>query len=32
MLQLELNEEVAHDLCTRLDRFLTQAQARRRAG
>jgi hypothetical protein len=24
--QFELNEEIAHDLCTRLDRFLTQRQ------
>ena len=26
-LQFELNEEIAHELCTHLDRFLTQAQA-----
>ena len=24
--QFELNEEIAHDLCTQLDRFLTQGQ------
>ena len=24
--QFELNEEIAHDLCTHLDRFLTQRQ------
>jgi hypothetical protein len=29
-LQFELNEEIAHELCTHLDRFLTQAQAVRR--
>ena len=28
-LQFELNEETAHELCTHLDRFLTQAQAAR---
>lgn len=37
-LQFEFNEEIAHELCRHLDRFLTQAQAarapqaRRRAG
>jgi hypothetical protein len=25
-LQFELNEEIAHDLCMQLDRFLTQGQ------
>ena len=25
-MQFELNEEIAHDLCTHLDRFLTQGQ------
>jgi hypothetical protein len=25
-MQFELNEEIAHDLCTQLDRFLTQGQ------
>ena len=25
-MQFELNEETAHDLCTQLDRFLTQGQ------